>query len=87
MIIVITTGVVDSSGMIFYYIDTPRQHSAGILEVGHQVNQYMIIPPKARNYTIFGFCSASCTQVLIISIFVMIKFCLVFSRRRNTYLC
>ena len=68
MIIVITTGVVDSSGMIFYYIDTPRQHSAGILEVGHEVNQFMIIPPKARNYTIFSFCSAGCTQVLYLSL-------------------
>ena len=65
IMIIAITGVVDSSGMIFYYIDTPRQHNAGILEVGHQVNQFMIIPPKARNYTIFGFCSAGCTQVCI----------------------
>ncbi|XP_019856277.1 PREDICTED: DBH-like monooxygenase protein 1 [Amphimedon queenslandica] len=56
------SGVIDSSGMTFYYIDTPREHNAGILQVGHAVNQYMIIPPKARNYTIYGFCSSTCTE-------------------------
>ena len=50
--------------MKFYYIDTPRQHTSGLLIVGHDINQYMIIPPKAKNYTIYGFCPAACTEVL-----------------------
>ena len=55
--------MIDSSGMTFYYIDTPREHNAGILQVGHVVNEFMIIPPKARNYTIYSFCSSNCTEV------------------------
>ena len=64
LLIVFTTGVVDSSGMIFYYIDTPRKFNAGTLSIGHDVNQYMIIPPKAKNYTIYGICSTLCTDRL-----------------------
>uniref|UniRef100_A0A1X7ULI6 Copper type II ascorbate-dependent monooxygenase C-terminal domain-containing protein n=1 Tax=Amphimedon queenslandica TaxID=400682 RepID=A0A1X7ULI6_AMPQE len=55
--------VVDSSGVTFYYIDTPREHDSGILAVGHAVNQYMIIPPKARDYTIYSFCPTDCTTL------------------------
>ncbi|XP_003387559.2 PREDICTED: DBH-like monooxygenase protein 2 homolog isoform X2 [Amphimedon queenslandica] len=57
------SGVVDSSGVTFYYIDTPREHDSGILAVGHAVNQYMIIPPKARDYTIYSFCPTDCTTL------------------------
>ena len=49
--------------MTFYYIDTPRQYDAGIMEIGHFVSPLMIIPPKAENYTVYGYCSPSCTQV------------------------
>ena len=67
-LLIVIVGVVDSSGMTFYYIDTPRENNAGILQVGHQVNQFMIIPPKARNYTIYSFCSSTCTEVLSIEL-------------------
>ena len=53
--------------MKFYYIDTPRQYDAGIMEIGHFVSPLMIIPPKAENYTVYGFCSPSCTQVKYIN--------------------
>ena len=54
--------VVDSSGMRFFYVNTPREHDAGVLYVGHSVVPIMIIPPGADNYTISGICGAQCTE-------------------------
>ena len=64
--IIVSSGVVDSSGMTFYYINAPREHIAGIITIGHHDSQYMIIPPKAKKYTIYGFCPSVCTQVYIL---------------------
>ena len=55
-------GVLDSSGIEFFYTSTPRQHDAGILNIGHAVTFSMIIPPNAADFTIFGLCPASCTN-------------------------
>ena len=55
-------GVIDSSGMRFYYTSTPREHDAGVMFLGHDVNRLMIVPPGAPNYTIASVCSANCTQ-------------------------
>ncbi|XP_019853652.1 PREDICTED: DBH-like monooxygenase protein 2 homolog [Amphimedon queenslandica] len=57
------SGVIDSSGVTFYYIDTPREHDSGILIVGQAVHHTMIIPPKARDYTIYSFCPTDCTAL------------------------
>lgn len=57
-----TQGVVDSSGIVFTYIDTPRQYDAGILFLGHAVAPVMIIPPNANNFTTIGLCSNPCTN-------------------------
>ena len=54
-------GIVDSSGLKFTYLETPREHNAGILFMGHSVVKTMIIPPNAANYTISAFCSENCT--------------------------
>lgn len=51
----------DSSGIVFTYISTPREHNAGILYLGHFLNQNMVIPPRAANYTVLGICSGACT--------------------------
>ena len=56
------TGVVDSSGMRFYYSSIPREHDAGILTVGHHITPFMIIPPGAPKYTIGAVCPANCTE-------------------------
>lgn len=58
----IPIGVVDSSGFVFTYIDTPRQYDAGILFFGHGVSPSMIIPPNAHNFTTMGLCSDPCTR-------------------------
>ena len=55
-------GVVDGSGLEFFYSNTEPVHVAGMLAIGHNVLPSMIIPPKADNYLIEGFCSGKCTE-------------------------
>ena len=57
-----TIGVVDSSGMEFFYTSNPPRHRAGILTLGHSVRKSMVIPPNAENFTIASVCTGSCTQ-------------------------
>ena len=54
--------MVDSSGVEFFYTSQPRQHEAGILNVGHLVNRFMVIPPRTDKYDIIGLCSSTCTS-------------------------
>ena len=58
------TGVIDNSGIEFFYTSTRRQHEAGILTVGHAVRSSMIIPPNTESYYIVGECSADCTRTV-----------------------
>ena len=55
-------GTLDSSGMRFWYTSTPREHDAGIMTVGHNVQPLMVIPPNAPNFTVTGFMDSQCTQ-------------------------
>ena len=55
-------GTIDSSGMRFFYTDTPREHEAGILELGYSVAPLMVIPPNAKNFTITGLVNEECTN-------------------------
>ena len=55
-------GTIDSSGMRFWYTDTPREHEAAILNVGYYVTPLMVIPPNAKNFTITGFVNEECTN-------------------------
>ena len=55
-------GIRDSSGFQFFFENSPREHNAGILTIGHEVNRFMIVPPMATNYGITGVCSGQCTS-------------------------
>ncbi len=55
-------GVLDSSGLEFFYSSNPPAVEAGILALGHLVTSNMVIPPKADNYVIESVCPAACTQ-------------------------
>ena len=48
--------------MRIWYIDTPREHEAAILEVGYDVHPYMVVPPHAKNFTITGLTIDECTS-------------------------
>ena len=58
------TGVIDNSGIEFFYTSTRRQHDAGIFSVGHSVNRLMVIPPNTQSYSILGECSDDCTNAV-----------------------
>lgn len=60
----------DSSGIRFWYTSTRREHNAGILEVGHFVTPYHVIPPNSPNFVTTGILPAECTQEVRISIFL-----------------
>ncbi len=53
---------VDSSGVEFFYTSNATKHRAGVLGVGDSVTPYMVIPPKANEFTIYGMCPSECTQ-------------------------
>lgn len=52
--------IVDNSGMRFSYTSTARRYDSGILQMGHLVSQYMIIPPGASDFVVQGECSSEC---------------------------
>ncbi len=56
------SGVIDSSGMEFFYSDTKPVHRAGIMILGHVVSPTMIIPPKVNDFVVEGLCASDCTQ-------------------------
>ena len=56
------TGVLDSSGLEYFYSNTKPVHEAGLLTIGHNVRPSMVIPPSTDNYLIEGLCSGQCTK-------------------------
>jgi len=54
--------VIDSSGIRFYYTTQEPRYRAGILALGALVDTAMIIPPRAKQFTISAVCTASCTD-------------------------
>jgi hypothetical protein len=55
-------GIVDSSGMRLWYSSTPREHEAGVIEIGHYVTQYHVIPPNTKNFTTTGVMLSDCSN-------------------------
>ncbi|KAK8380027.1 hypothetical protein O3P69_016584 [Scylla paramamosain] len=54
-------GVVDSSGVRFFYTDKLREHDAGTIVFGHNVSPLHIIPPVQR-WQSSGYCDPQCTS-------------------------
>ena len=48
--------------MRMWYTSTPRQYDAGIMEVGHFVHPFMVIPPDVKNFTTTGITTEECTK-------------------------
>ena len=55
-------GTVDNSGMRLWYTSTPREHNAGIVDVGHRITEDQIIPPNSKNFTTTGIMMGDCTN-------------------------
>jgi len=55
-------GVIDSSGLRFYYNTVEPQHRAGVMYLGMKVNQKLAVPPRTGQYTVTSVCSLNCTS-------------------------
>ena len=56
------SGIVDDSGLLWYYTDSLRTHDADVMFIGHLINTAMRIPPQTESFVIHGYCSGSCTE-------------------------
>ena len=57
-----SSGVLDNSGLRFFYTSEAPEHNAGIMFLGHLVIPIMLIPPKTERYTVSAICTADCTN-------------------------
>jgi len=58
-------GIVDQSGIRFYYTKKLRKYPAGIMEVGLEYNAKNSVPPRATAFRVSGYCAKECTQVAL----------------------
>lgn len=57
------TGLIDSSGMRLRLSDRPRRYDVGIMELGLEYTDKMMIPPGQRAFPLSGYCVGTCTKV------------------------
>lgn len=55
-------GIIDSSGIRFYYTPNLRKYDAGVLTVGSATTSWLMIPPQQKSWHTTGFCSKYCTE-------------------------
>ncbi|XP_064458103.1 dopamine beta-hydroxylase-like isoform X2 [Ornithodoros turicata] len=53
---------VDSSGITLYYTSDLRPNDVGILEVGLEYTDKMVIPPRQPAFELTGYCVSECTR-------------------------
>lgn len=54
--------LVDSSGLRIFYTSELREHDAGMILLGSEVNFLHLIPPLQESFTTVGRCTSACTQ-------------------------
>ena len=67
LILILCSGIVDSSGLRFYYTKNVRQHDAAIFMTGTISSSALLIPPKQKDWKMKGYCPAVCTEKVTIS--------------------
>ena len=55
-------GMVDNSGLEFFYVSEEPANRAGLLTFGQQAASNMMIPPQASNYVVNAICPEQCSQ-------------------------
>lgn len=55
-------GVIDNSGLEFFYVNEEPENRAGLLTLGQSSTSSLIIPPKADNFIVNALCPGKCTQ-------------------------
>ena len=58
----LVSGLVDNSGLEFFYIDKEPENRAGLLTIAQLPFSNLIIPPKADNFVINALCPSKCTK-------------------------
>lgn len=58
-------GLIDNSGIRYYYTKTLRRFDIGVLEVGVTYSPNLVIPPQEEDFEWNGLCLPSCTSVSI----------------------
>ena len=59
----LVSGIVDDSGVRWYYTDQVRMHDLAILNIGHLVNNQILIPPKTKSFLVPAICPSECTSL------------------------
>lgn len=54
------TDMIDDSGIRITITPTLRKHEAGMLELGHTVSYFQIVPPGQKNFVTKTYCTANC---------------------------
>ena len=71
-------GIVDSSGLQFFYTTKEPEHRAGVLYVGVAVSPVMIIPPGQDHFLVTGGCSFECLDqvggIMVLQFFLSAHF-------------
>lgn len=58
------SGLVDSSGIRFYYTRHLRKYDAGIMELGVEYTDKLAVPPGQTSWPMTGYCIDSCTETV-----------------------
>ncbi|XP_031554202.1 DBH-like monooxygenase protein 1 isoform X2 [Actinia tenebrosa] len=56
------SGIIDNSGVRFFYTPNLRKYDAGVFTVGSSVSPWLMVPPKQRKWLTTSSCSRSCTE-------------------------
>jgi dimethyladenosine transferase 1 len=65
--------MIDDSGIRITLTPTLRQHEAGMLELGHSVNYFQVIPPGLSDFVTKSYCSANCLSRVMYRLQLAVK--------------
>ena len=60
----IAPGLIDHSGIKFYFTSELRPHDAGVMELGLEYTDKYALPPGLPLWKLTGYCIPECTQVV-----------------------
>lgn len=60
--------MIDDSGIRITITPTLRQQEAGMLELGHIVSYFQVVPPGLKDFVTRSYCSAECLSRVMYSL-------------------
>ena len=58
-------GMVDNSGLEFFYVSEQPEHRAAVLNIVQLSSNNLVIPPKADNFVVNALCPRECTKKVL----------------------